>query len=508
MRITRLLGFSSASVACCLLACSAGLSDGEDGDSLGSALSSPDGAISAEVALESQWGSGYCANVTVKNTSTGRTTSWGVVVGLNGSTLNSAWNARVTASSGQLNAVPEAYNGTLDPGASTTWGFCASGAGRPAIVSVSGSGGSGASAGASSSSSSSSSASSSASSGAGSGGAAGTGGGGAGSGSSTSTGAGGGGGAGGSTGSGCGVPTSFEWTSSPPLITPPSGAASIKDPTVLFHDGKWHVYATQYAGGYNMTYLNFTDWNQAGAAAKTSLSTNPNLTGYKCAPQLFYFAPQRLWYLVYQTQPPAYSTSTNPSDVRSWSAPRRFFSSEPAIVTANKGSGTWIDFWVICDDASCYLFFSDDNGHLYRSKTSKSSFPNGFGTPVIALSDSRFALFEAANVYKMKGTDKYLLIHEAIGDGRYFRSWTADRLDGAWTPLAATQANPFASKSNVTGAGWSNDGISHGEMLRDNPDETMTIDTCNMRYLFQGRTRAGSTYDLNEYSLGVLTAVP
>ena len=59
--------------------------------------------------------------------------------------------------------------------------------------------------------------------------------------------------------------------------------------------------------------------------------------------------------------------------------------------------------------------------------------------------------------------------------------------------------------SNVTGADWSDDGISHGEMLRYNPDESMTIDTCDMQYLFQGRTAAGSEYNLNEYSLGLLT---
>jgi len=49
-------------------------------------------------------------------------------------------------------------------------------------------------------------------------------------------------------------------------------------------------------------------------------------------------------------------------------------------------------------------------------------------------------------------------------------------------------------------------------MLRENPDETMTIEvSCNSRYLFQGRTKAGknvdgtAAYDLNEYSLGLLT---
>ncbi len=302
---------------------------------------------------------------------------------------------------------------------------------------------------------------------------------------------------------GCGVPTSFQWTSSAPLITPPSGALSIKDPTVVFDGQMWQIYATTYTDGYSMVHLQFTDWAMADSATKTPVASNPNLTGYKCAPQLFYFRPQNLWYLVYQTQPPAYATTTTPGDVSSWSRSQTFMPM-PSIITNSDTGG--IDYWVICTDATCYMFFSADNGVLYRAKTAKASFPNGFEhTTEIVMEDSRFALFEACNVYKMAGTDKYLLIVEAIGNGRYFRSWTADDLEGTWTPLADTQSNPFASMSNVTGADWSNDGISHGEMLRENPDETMTIDTCNMRYLFQGRTVAGSSYNLNQYSLGLLT---
>lgn len=37
------------------------------------------------------------------------------------------------------------------------------------------------------------------------------------------------------------------------------------------------------------------------------------------------------------------------------------------------------------------------------------------------------------------------------------------------------------------------------------PSVRLTIDACNLRYLFQGRTKAGSSYDLNECSLGLLT---
>ncbi len=304
----------------------------------------------------------------------------------------------------------------------------------------------------------------------------------------------------------CGIPESFGWNASEPLISPPEGSVSIKDPSVVFYDERWHVYATHFASNYSMVYLNFEEWEAADDAEKIPVDTNPNLTDYKCAPQIFYFTPQDLWYLVYQTQPPAYSTTTDITDVSSWSAPKLFMSI-PRMVADNSEYGG-IDYWIICDKTHCYIFFSADNGFLYRAKTTKEDFPNGFkDTTEVVMEDNRNALFEAANVYKLASENKYLLIHEAIGgSGRYFRSWTADRLDSNdWTPLADTEQEPFASVHNVTGADWSNDGISHGEMLRYNPDETMTISTCDMRYLFQGRTATGSEYNLNEYSLGLLS---
>src|SRR5262249_44422227 len=167
---------------------------------------------------------------------------------------------------------------------------------------------------------------------------------------------------------------------------------------------------------------------------------------------------------------------------------------EPAVVTQNKGmNGGWLDFWVICDDANCYLFFSDDNGHWYRSQTTVASFPSGFGDPVVVLQDANpYRLFEASNVYKLGGTDKYLALVEGFDAGsaykRYFRSWTADTLDGEWTPLADTFAMPFASTYNVTFTEqppWSAD-ISHGEMLRDGYDEHLVVDTCHLQFLYQG----------------------
>jgi endo-1,4-beta-xylanase len=129
------------------------------------------------------------------------------------------------------------------------------------------------------------------------------------------------------------------------------------------------------------------------------------------------------------------------------------------------------------------------------------------GTTEIVMQDELYILYDTCNVYKLSGTDQYLLLVSAIGGvGRYFQSWTTDRLDGTWTPLADTEANSFASADNVTGGGWFTWGISHGEMLRTNPDETMTIDPCNMRYLFSGLKVSDENPENEYYCLGLLTA--
>jgi endo-1,4-beta-xylanase len=310
------------------------------------------------------------------------------------------------------------------------------------------------------------------------------------------------------------LPPSFRWSSSGPLISPKSDAthniAGIKDPTVVQYNGKYHVFAsTASSSGYNLVYLNFSDWSQAGSATHHYLDRSAIGKGYRAAPQVFYHAPQRLWYLVYQTGNASYSTNPDISDPNGWSAPRNFYASMPDIIKQNIGNGHWVDMWVICDSANCYLFSSDDNGHLYRSRTTVGQFPNGFTDTVIAAQDSKYALFEASNVYKVQGSNQYLLLVEAIGsDGRrYFRSWTTNNLAGSWTQLAASESNPFAKSTNVTfpSGAWTRD-ISHGEMIRAGYDQTLTIPACRLQYLYQGMNpNAGGDYNLLPWRLGLLT---
>ncbi|HEU5161157.1 MAG TPA: non-reducing end alpha-L-arabinofuranosidase family hydrolase [Streptosporangiaceae bacterium] len=313
------------------------------------------------------------------------------------------------------------------------------------------------------------------------------------------------------------LPTSFGWSSSGVLVSPKPDAAhpivSIKDPSVVRYRDRWLVYATtaNTSGNWSLAYLSFSDWSQAAAAPQYFLDQNPGIgTGYRAAPQVFYFAPQKKWYLVYQTGLPSYSTTTDPTRPETWSATKNFQETMPQIIADNIGDGFWLDMWVICDKVNCYLFSSDDNGHLYRAQTRVRDFPNGFGKTVIVVSDpNRFRLFEAANVYRIKGSNTYLLLVEAIGtDGRrYFRSWTAEGIDGDWVPLADTEANPFARANNVAfpDGAWSQD-ISHGEMIRAGIDQTLTIDPCNLRYLYQGMDpAAGGEYSQLPWRLGLLT---
>lgn len=295
----------------------------------------------------------------------------------------------------------------------------------------------------------------------------------------------------------CELKAPLKWTSTGPLISPKNSAwASIKDPSVVKFNGTYYVYATYYDTAYKSMYTSFTDWNSAQQSSHISM--NGTTVGNTVAPQVFYFRPHNKWYLITQWAG-AYSTTDDISKPN-WSAKKKLLQGEPTNA---------LDFWTICNDTQCYLYFSRDDGALYMSKTTIGNFPNFSGYTKV-LEDHRgngnSYLFEAPNVYKLDGQNKYLLMVEAYISGpRLFRSWTSSSLDGPWTALADTEANPFAGNNNVEWpAGKWADGISHGELIRSGYDERLTVDPCNLEFLYQGKAGNGSTYDLTPYKLGLL----
>lgn len=314
----------------------------------------------------------------------------------------------------------------------------------------------------------------------------------------------------------CPLPTTLKWQSSGILVNiKPDGSShkivSVKDPTIQKYKDKYLIYCTVYNTSnstWSMQFIQFSDFSQADAATPTFMDQVSGFGGYKCAPELFYFAPKQLWYLIWQQQDPAYSTTTTPDDPKSWSAPKRFYANG-SIPNAPKLP---IDYWPIADDKNFYLFFTGDDGKVYRAKTTLEQFPNGFGAPVTVKSLGTDIIFEGSSHYKVKGTvNTYLHLVEGMGStGRYYSAWTSEGIEGAWQDYMVGQNKPFARTNNVTFApgttDWSDD-VSHGELIRDNPDQTQELDMCNLKLLYQGKSpSSGGAYELLPYRLGLLTA--
>lgn len=327
------------------------------------------------------------------------------------------------------------------------------------------------------------------------------------------------------------------WIVSEPVFTPgPAGTfddVAVKDPTIVYYDGAYHLFYTSKAakatqesleyvgsGGSGLGYASAPTLEELDAAERFNL--NAIVDEVVIAAQVFYFEPHELWYLVAQTAidtesrlAPIYLTNPDISDVEGWS--------DPVVIQPQRPNGKfWIDFWVICDDETAHFFYTDHAGGLFRMETPIGEFPDGLSDAeeieVLTTSGETeigtWRLHEASHIYYVESTGEYLNVMEAVyphptrapywdSRNRFMFAMVADDLRGPWRRVESDH-NEFAGDParlfREDGERSDYDQVSHFEVIRSGYDQRLTIDDYRLEILFQAFD-ADETPDDYDYNL-------
>ena len=289
------------------------------------------------------------------------------------------------------------------------------------------------------------------------------------------------------------------------MLPGPEGSfdeVAVKDPSVVFYEGKWHVfYTARSKEEYTTGYVAAETLAGLQTARRHELKMIRGKRRYACAPQVFYYEPQRKWYLVFQNldsnYQPMFSTTPTISDPESWSAP------QPLLTKDTKQK--WIDFWIICDDKRAYLFYTMAHSGVMVRSTSLAEFPNGWGKAQKVFDN----IHEAVHVYKAKGSGDFHMIYELEKGGvRSFGLATATHPEGPWKKVTDHYATGDQLRYREESGKWT-EMVSHGEVLRSGYDQNMEFDPQGCRWLIQGimNQELNGHYDLLPWKLGLITKI-
>jgi len=306
---------------------------------------------------------------------------------------------------------------------------------------------------------------------------------------------------------------------------------AVKDPSIVFYDGKYHVFytsksATQTENG--VEYDVGCGYVTAESLEELSDAKRYNLSGILdaniIAPQVFYFTPQKLWYLIAHrydrgNKPnltPIYLTNTDINNINGWSKPHD-------LQTGKSNDDFWIDFWIICDDKKAHLFYADQKGSVLRMECPFHNFPKGFADSKEEISltvtgedeNAKWIMFEAEHVYYAKKQNLFFIQleggyfdkhHNRPGDARnrFFIGMVADKLEGPWRRVENSENEFFAEAENL----FNEDGtkskysqVSHPEFIRSGYDQKIEVDDLdNLKILIQSfdSSKTPDDYDYNE----------
>jgi hypothetical protein len=294
------------------------------------------------------------------------------------------------------------------------------------------------------------------------------------------------------------------WQVGEPILLPgPEGSfdhVAVKDPSVVFFEGWWHLfYTARSETEYTTGYVSAEELRGLQSAPRHELEVIRGRGRYGCAPQIFYLTPHRTWYLIFQTcdanYQPAFSTTVTIAKPETWSAPQALIGKDTRA--------KWIDFWVICDQERAYLFYTQAHQEVMVRSTALDDFPRGWGEARQAFT----GVHEAVHVYKVVGRPEFHMIYE-LNDGgvRSFGLARSVHLAGPWEKVTDRYAT--GDQLRYTGKAWT-DMVSHGEALRSSYDERMEYGPRGCRWIVQGMLNedARGPYPSLRWKLGVMTRI-
>ncbi len=296
------------------------------------------------------------------------------------------------------------------------------------------------------------------------------------------------------------------WQFGDPILTPGIKGSfdevAVKDPSIVFFEGMWHLfYTARSKTEYTTGYVSARELTGLQSAPRHELDMIRGKSRYGCAPQILYYEPQGKWYLIFQNRDsnyqPVFSTTTTISNPQTWSQPT------PLLPKDNQDK--WIDFWVICDQAKAYLFYTQAHKNVIVRSTTIEKFPVDWSGGQMVLDD----VHEAVHVYKTQGQNEFHMIYELNKEGvRSFGLAIAEELAGPWKKITDMYATDEQLKAVGKTNRWT-EMVSHGELLRSGYNEKMEYEPKGCRWLIQGilKKDLNVPYSLLPWKLGVITNV-
>lgn len=297
-----------------------------------------------------------------------------------------------------------------------------------------------------------------------------------------------------------------QWVISPPILRPgPHGSfdeVAVKDPSIVYFEGIWHLfYTARSQKEYTTGYVSAKELTDLQTAQRHELMMIRGKTRYGCAPQVLFYEPQNMWYLIFQNRDsnyqPVFSTTPTIAKPHTWS--------DPAPLLTKDTEKNWIDFWVICDTTKAYLFYTEEhNGVIVRS-TKLEDFPNGWskGRKVFE------GIHEAVHVYKVKDRSEFHMIYELNHSSmRSFGLASATHLEGPWKKVTERYATGEQLRNTDKTEKWT-DLVSHGELLRSGYKQTLEYEPRGCKWLIQGIVKEDSEghYPSLPWKLGIMSKV-